>query len=170
MPNHRKGHVKALQKVYEDLYPSLCIQGRIMGASDAVVRDAIQDVFLELLEKKSIRENIKKIKPYIKVALRHRIAKATKVRFTDLDEKLMDPVKSYERYLIEQQSTENLKTSLQKAIMSLTDAQKMIITLRFYDGMNYEEIAEQEKITVRTVYNQMHKAIKTLRNFKIDRS
>jgi len=156
-----------LTKAYHELFPALCLQGRIMGASDALVRDAIHDIFLELLEKKNVLNNIQNFKPYISTALRRRLAKDLKKQFTELDENKLDSQSSYENHIIQSEQKEQLRNRLQQSIESLSPSQRNILHLRFYKGLSYEEIALDLGTAKRTVYNQFHSAVKNLRQKKI---
>ena len=156
-----------LMEAYHKLFPALCLQGKILGASDAMVSDAIHDVFLELLEKKKVLDNIENFNAYISISLRRKLSKELKRQFKDLDEKSLNPQKSYESFIIQSEQNQSIKEKLEKAINALTPSQRKILTLRFYHGMSYDEIASFQGSTLRTVYNQFHSAIKLLRAKKI---
>lgn len=156
-----------LIEAYHKLFPALCLQGKILGASDAMVSDAIHDIFLDLLEKKKVLDNIQNFNAYITIALRRKLSKELKRQFSDLDEKSMDPQKSYESFIIQSEQNKSIRNKLQEAINDLTPSQRKILTLRFYGGLSYEEIANHQGSTVRTVYNQFYSAIKSLRAKKI---
>jgi RNA polymerase sigma factor (sigma-70 family) len=57
---------------------------------------------------------------------------------------------------------------LANAFQSLSPSQRQIMLLKYYDGMSYEEIAHQLNNKPRTIYNQVHDALKRLRSsFKL---
>ena len=63
-----------------------------------------------------------------------------------------------------QLSYENeLKTEIQKAIDGLPEQCRLIFKLSRFEEMKYKEIAEQLGISVKTVENQMGKALRVLR-------
>jgi RNA polymerase sigma factor (sigma-70 family) len=48
-------------------------------------------------------------------------------------------------------------------INDLPNRQKELIALRFYEGLNYEEIVQRTGLSHRTVYNKIHEGIKKLK-------
>ena len=57
-----------------------------------------------------------------------------------------------------------MKKLLRNAVESLPERQRELVQLRFYEHMSYEEIAMKTSLSVRTVYNKLHEAIKKLRS------
>jgi RNA polymerase sigma factor (sigma-70 family) len=55
-----------------------------------------------------------------------------------------------------------------KALNSLTKRQKEAITLKFYDGLSYQEVAVLMAMSVRATYNLIYRAIEVLRS-QLDR-
>lgn len=70
----------------------------------------------------------------------------------------------YEDYLVAWQSEETIKRLLKGAIDELPERQRELVRLRFYEQLSHEEIARQTSLSLRTVYNKLHEAIKKLRN------
>jgi RNA polymerase sigma-70 factor (ECF subfamily) len=54
--------------------------------------------------------------------------------------------------------------SIQKAVLSLPDASRMVLVLREYEGMSYHEIAETLDIPIGTVMSRLNYARKTLKD------
>ncbi len=73
----------------------------------------------------------------------------------------------YEDYIIAWQEEETMKSSLLLAIESLPPRQRELLQLRFYDQLSYEEIASRTSLSIRTVYNKLHEALKKLRTHSI---
>jgi RNA polymerase sigma-70 factor (ECF subfamily) len=70
----------------------------------------------------------------------------------------------YETFIIATQKDEMIKEALQQAIASLPRRQRQLLQLRYYEQMGYEEIADKTSLSVRTVYNKLHEALKKLRS------
>lgn len=155
--------IKNVEEIYHQLFPALLLQGKIMGANEHMIRDTIHDIFLELIEKKQRTSGIKNFKAYVSVSFRRRLAKNLKKQFSDIDEAKVQSQDSYEDFLVENEETLNLKLNLRKALDALAPSQRTIIKLRFYSGLTYEEISAELGIKIRTVYNQVHSSVKTLR-------
>ena len=71
---------------------------------------------------------------------------------------------SYEDYLVGQVCNEELAHVLKIAIAALPVRQRKLLQLRFYEQLGFEEIAERTSLSVRTIYNKLHEAIKKLRS------
>jgi RNA polymerase sigma factor (sigma-70 family) len=78
-------------------------------------------------------------------------------------EKLLLPVASYESILIEQQTDENLKIRLRQAIEELTPRQKQIVSMKYFDELTYDDIAEKTGLQKDTLYKVLHEAVNRLK-------
>ncbi len=76
------------------------------------------------------------------------------------DLQLQDPGLGPEALFFEQERT----ALVQKAILSLPDASRVVLVLREYEGMSYQQIAEALDIPVGTVMSRLNYARKTLRD------
>ena len=70
---------------------------------------------------------------------------------------------SYEEYLVQLQHSKELKDRLTKALDQLTQREKELMELKFFEDLDYDEIAARCNITKRTAYNIIHAALKTLK-------
>jgi RNA polymerase sigma-70 factor (ECF subfamily) len=70
---------------------------------------------------------------------------------------------SYEQYIIALQSDAELREALRRAMEQLTDREKELLRLRFFENKDYDEIAAACNITKRTAYNIIFAALKTLK-------
>jgi RNA polymerase sigma-70 factor (ECF subfamily) len=70
---------------------------------------------------------------------------------------------SYEDYIIAWQDEERTRTMLLAIIQSLPPRQKELVRLRFYEQLTFEEIALKTSLSLRTVYNKLHEALKNIR-------
>ncbi len=70
---------------------------------------------------------------------------------------------SYEEYIIACQDRENTKSLLLKIIQTLPPREKQLVQMRFYDQMTFQEISEKTSLSIRTVYNKLHEALKRIR-------
>lgn len=68
-----------------------------------------------------------------------------------------------EENLIQKDEQDHLSRILLQHINELPSRQKELITLRFYEGLSYDEIVQKTGLTHRTVYNKIHEALKKLK-------
>ena len=64
---------------------------------------------------------------------------------------------------IQQLAAQELKTKIQQALASLPEQCRTIFQMSRFEDLKYREIAEQLQLSVKTVENQMGKALRTMR-------
>jgi RNA polymerase sigma factor (sigma-70 family) len=107
------------------------------------------------------------IKPYLIVSFKrfliawYRKQKSMLQINTDEHDRAVQP---YETYIIAAEKQEAVKNALQQALPLLSKRQKQLVQLRFYEQMTYEEISQKTSLTIRTIYNKLHEALKKLRS------
>lgn len=153
----------AIFDLYKTLYNPLFNYGFILYKERENVEDAINQMFLELWENRGNLKVVLNVKSYLFTYLRRKIT-----REKHIEKRLVIPdVETYEQsivdYIVQLQLEEETKERIFKAIGKLTDRQKQMIMLKFYENLEYEEISEHTGLAIRTVYNNIHDAIKFLR-------
>jgi RNA polymerase sigma factor (sigma-70 family) len=101
---------------------------------------------VELWKNKAHLTEVKCVKKYLYISLRRKIIKdfikENKFRSHQLSENYdFEVVFPYEILLINDQSAHEIQEKLSKSLENLTSRQKEAIFLRFYENMEYEDIA-----------------------------
>ena len=163
-----QGNESAFHRLFIEQYRSLMIFGLGIKMDKALIEDMIQELFLELWKRRSSLPPVENLNAYLKQILKRKIFKSIQkgekvhyLKFLNIN----DQVHPYESLLIQQESNQQLRFKLQNALNKLTQKQKEIIQLRFFNGLSYDEIAHQSGIQKRTIYNQVHSAILVLKKF-----
>jgi len=159
-----EGDDKAIELLFSKYYKYLCACVYKLIKDSNTAEDIVQEVFMELWKKrKGLNINIS-IKAYLRRAsinktLNH--IRAKKVNFEDESELLIVPSKvSSSQQEIE--GTE-LQTEITRAIDKLPEKCRIIFAMSRYEEMTYKEIAAKLEISVKTVENQISKALKLLK-------
>ena len=166
----REGQQSALDTIYQNLIRPLYQYGSKLTPNQALVEDCIQDMFVELWERRERLGPTDSIKFYLFKVLRRTIMrrlrqnKATVTKPTFSNDALAVE-ESAEFNLIIAQSLAQRKSAIQKAIDQLADRQREVIYLRFYDELDFEEIARIMDIEVKSVYKLTYKAIHSLKGY-----
>lgn len=154
---------KALGMIYDKYIDFLAKELYFFIKNKEEAEDIIQDLFLELWKKKKHIANINmSLKYYLKKAAFNRAINKVKKQkyFEDLE---ADDVS---KKLYEEDTGLELK-ELDERIKSEIDRLpakcRTIFMLSRYENMSYKEIAEQLDVSVKTVENQISKALKILR-------
>lgn len=160
--------IKKLEEIYDSSFSFLYTQGFIFCGDKNLTKDSIQALFLELCEKPHIIKSIENPRAYLLTSLKRKILKTKKKNQQSIEQtNVSDQTKelSYEDLLIKSQDDKDLQLNIQKALSSLSPTQRKVLKLRFYEGLSYEEIASATSTSKRTVYNQIHEAIKRIRKY-----
>jgi len=155
--------------LYRKYYHSLLFIG-IKEIKDAgLVKDAIQQQFLYLWEKRESIQPAKNVRSYLITSFLRRLTADWKRAGKTGDLQVAwnyhsrEPELTPEENLIRKDDHRHLSTLLLNHLNTLPSRQKELIVLRFYEGLTYDEITERTGLTHRTVYNKIHEALKTLK-------
>lgn len=162
-----KGDKEALFAIMTSCYNDLFRYGIKFTADKDVTKDIIGQFFLHMWDHRASFASADNIKAYVITSYkRFVISYLTKIsRQLNIEEQMPSSYEySYEDYLIAWQSEESVKKLLRNAVESLPERQRQLIQLRFYEQLSYEDIAEKTSLSLRTIYNKLHEAIKKLRS------
>jgi len=167
--NFQEGSDSAYETIYRNYAASLFAFGLKLTRDKELVKDCIQDLFVEIWKSKHRLASVKSIKSYLFKSIRRKvIAESVKKRkkFTDnvlakLPKYLQDC--SVEVSLIESQNFTLQQQKLKMAMSMLTDRQKEIIHLKFYSFLSYVEISEVMSLSMKGTYKLMGRSICRLR-------
>ncbi len=139
---------------------------RLCGDKE-LTKDLLQSFFLELWESRFQSQNIQYLEAYLKKAFHRKVVKTLQKNTTQQvalkNQTTTFSVPSYETLLINFQTEKKQKKQLESAINNLPIQQKEALSLRFKEGLDYEEIANSTGKSQQTIYNQIHSAIQKLR-------
>ncbi|MEN7547637.1 sigma-70 family RNA polymerase sigma factor [Rapidithrix thailandica] len=144
----KEGSEAAFHHIYQVYFPVLFNYGHQFTADRELVKDLIQDLFIDIKEKRKKLGDTTSIKFYLFRALRRRVLRAEQrhrlkfFRNASQEEHGFEISLSHETKLINAQMDEELKANLEKAFASLTKRQKEIILYYYYEGMSYQDITK----------------------------
>lgn len=153
------------EQVFKTHYKNLFAYAITILKSEAAAEEIVQNVFLRLWEKKLLLPPGVQLKPYLYRAVHNESLNYIK----------HEKVKSrYQLYAVgrndEQEQpaskkvmTAELERNIQDALNELPEQCRTIFQLSRFEELKYREIADQLGISVKTVENQMGKALKLLR-------
>lgn len=163
----KKGDSNAYLTIYDAHYHTLFLYGLKFCNDALLTNDCIQELFLELWKNREIISPVKKIKSYLLVYLKRKILAERRKRLLYTRGEFHDFENlqgwSHEEELIRQEQSQEQRVALQHAISRLTDRQKEVLHLKFYESLSYEEIAELTGLKIGRVYNIMHEAVRALK-------
>lgn len=137
-----------------------------------LVEDCVHDLFVYVFQHRATLGDTNAIKYYLFKSLRRRVievlekqSKAAQESRAVADSYHHDELAtaSQEVNIIEAETSIAKNRRLAEAIENLPPRQKEAIYLLYFSKLEYEEIAAIMSLSIRTVYNQIHTAIQTLR-------
>ena len=164
-----KGNKDAFGTIYNRYSNFLLSYARCYTDETALVEDCIQELFIELWEKRSNLSETDSVQFYlqccIKRKLYRRLQQQTKyIAANDICTISAAPVTaSYESVFILNEKLKERQVVLNKAINSLPVRQRKVMYMRYYEGLSFDQIAGLMLLNRKTAYNIVFKALDSLR-------
>jgi len=166
----RAGDRDALVSLYNCYYIGLINYGMKLTGDKELTNDCITQVLLRLWDRRQRLPAVENPRSYLLTCLKHELfaeRKAEKVRaaISSRLQRMSDrSAPSYEEYIIQLQTNKELAEKLANALNKLSKREKELLRLKFFDDLDYDEIASRCGITKRTAYNIIHSALSTLKS------
>ncbi|MBD2753038.1 RNA polymerase sigma factor [Spirosoma validum] len=164
----KTGDERALGELARGHYPSLYNYGLQMTSDSELVWDTIQDMFLELWDRRDKIGDAVFVRAYLLKALRYKLLKAQSHRTTvTIDEsKSINGLfsASVEEEIIDNEVHAEQTRLLHQLMSTLTKRQQEVLYLRFYQNLENYEIAQIMGMERQSVANLLHRTFKELRS------
>lgn len=164
----KNGDIRALESLYNTHINSLVKYGLKITADSNLVKDCIQDLFVELWKNKQNLADTTDPKFYLFRSLRNKLSRALSRQSFVSEAEIQLATNSLATSYIELDIAEKEQEfytlhNLQQLLDKLPRRQHEVIYLRFYHNFSYESIAALMSMNYQSVLNLMQRAIKTLR-------
>jgi RNA polymerase sigma factor (sigma-70 family) len=165
----KQGNKAAFAKIFKKYYSDLFYYGVKLVSDEDLVKDELQELFADLWNKRQNLSDITHIKAYLIKSFRRKVLKTIsnnrKISIVEIDEtQEIEFQMSIEDLMIKNEQDNIDLNQLRTSIESLNKTQKEIIYLKFYNDLDYQDIAEITGLKYQSIRNSMHKALKMLRN------
>lgn len=155
-----------LSQLYYTIFDDLINYGLKFVKDIAIVEDAIQEIFVDLLQNKKKYTKINNPKYYIFKSVKYIIIKDAEQKsgHSPLSQLYHSPaVYPFENEIIEKEKTSYRNKIIDKALKELSHKEKESIYLKYICGLNYHEIAGIMNIKTETSRTLIYRAIKKIR-------
>lgn|SRR5699024_5964490 len=164
------GDLKAWERIFTLFYKDLYGYGLKLSARPELTRDGIHELFVELWNRREHLGDVKSVKAYLLASLRRKLLKKIKEerKYTaDLKNNeagYTNKVQfSPEEVIIKRETQKSKVQALYSAFEHLSDRQKEVLYLKYFNGMSYDEIEEILGINYQSIRNHIYRAVKRLR-------
>ena len=176
--NFISGNESAIADIYAKYVPVLYNYGMNIISNSSLVNDTIQDVFFELINKRTNLSPATSVKFYLIASFRRRLLRQiTRERklVSELNEEQKGFLYKIEPDVVHISSNLSLdkKKIIQKACNNLPKRQREAIALFFFEGLSYQEIAQvfdfsHPKNARTLIYRALDSLSKILAGWKTD--
>lgn len=168
----KAGDRSALERIYRSHIDLLFQYGHKFSRSAPLVEDCIQDLFLDLWRRREQLSDTDAIRPYLLLALRRRIIQRIdrhRKRFSNADpaEHAFDVEPAHDELVIAGEISEEQSLQLKNAFRQLSDRQREIIYLKYFAGMDYEDIGKIMDLNYQSARNLVSRALKKLKELLV---
>lgn len=165
----KKGDAQALEFLFRAYYSYLFNYGVKLAREEELVKDAIQELFSYIWEKRRNLSAVESIKAYLLVSLRRRLLNTLgkqgrqKTAHQEFTMEQIANVFSLEDLMIfaEQEASEQKR--LRSAFKKIPARMREALYLKMYDNLTYKEIAEIMNVRPQVVRNYLSEAYHRLK-------
>jgi len=167
----KKGKEKALSELFMLHLEELYEYGYMLCRDRALVEDCIQDLFLKLWQNRRTLTEVTTVQSYLIVALRNRIHDSFRKKKKEYS--LEDHKEAEQNYI--EASTEDhwvklehqklQREAVKEVLNKLPERMRQAVYLRYFEGLEYADIAHIMKIRRQVAINMVYRAGKKLRAY-----
>ena len=169
----RMGCEKSLMIIFDKHIKMLYKYGYKIVPDEALVKDSIQELFIDLWRRHKTLGETASIKFYLLKCLRRKLYKMhpgneKNLFIEDLDENQSLLIESsYETDLIKEQTSTEKRNQILTKLNLLSKRQREAIFLKYYEDLSYDEIGSLMSLSRQSAYNLIHRALSALKHFFI---
>ncbi len=120
--------------------------------------DAVQEAFIDAFQSLKSFDLTRKFYPWFYVLLRNRCYKAA----TNIKRKMAENIEDIQILAPQENLPIEELLTLERALFSLSDEERELVTLKHLDGLSYEELAERFNIPRGTIMSRLFHARRQL--------
>lgn len=163
MESLKAGNQTAFEMIFRSYYQSLCNYAHTFLPDREEAEEVVQNSFVSLWEKKEELDIRTSTKSYLFSMVRN--ASLNRVRHEKVRQRHAQQHQLHGEYVNEANpvEAEELEHKIWKAMEKLPEQCRLVFKMSRFEEMRYAEIAEHLNISVKTVENQIGKALKIMR-------
>jgi RNA polymerase sigma factor (sigma-70 family) len=164
----KAGDEEAFSLLFEKYYGLLVNYGKTLNTESEIVKDCIQDVFVDIWNYRHTLNEARVVKAYLLSSVRKRIVRLHERNHIFSNAISIDSIDFLYEYSIEDRliADETMAKSVKKInqlINSLPARQSEALYLRYHQGLTVDQVSEVLNINYQSTKNLLHRAILQLR-------
>jgi RNA polymerase sigma factor (sigma-70 family) len=165
----KEGNESAFNALLHQYYSLLLNYGVRLVSDKQLVKDCLHDFFVDIWTKRAGLGDVKMLKAYLIISFRRRLLreKSKNKRLQIVDEAPdnydFEVEFNIESEIIVEETKQEISEKLKYHISALTKRQREAVYLRFYQDLDYPQVAEIMEISHPATVNLVYSAIKVLR-------
>jgi RNA polymerase sigma factor (sigma-70 family) len=166
----QEGDMEAFAHIYNQYVKVLYRYGTKLTSNEELVKDTIQEIFLDLyVNRKNNKTNPLNLKYYLVLAVKRNLIKKLKRLRRNSNEEpfnelVFEPEYSIEKKIIEDEQKDEKNRLVVNALKTIPPKQKEALYLRYNEGLDYDDISKILKISKESVRKQVYRALKKIRS------
>lgn len=167
-----KSFLEGDQKAFADLYKiyaeDLFMYGFKITSEEVLIKDAIQELFIEIWKNKDKLSKVEKPKAYLLKALHYKLLRSLKKesKIIPLNPEVIEKVTATAAFettwILEEMKTERIEI-LRNHLNNLPERQRQILHLKYFQNLTSKQIGDLLNINTQSVSNLLYRGISTLR-------
>jgi RNA polymerase sigma factor (sigma-70 family) len=166
----RSGDYAAFTLLYNKYIQPLTQYGLKFIPDLPAVEDCLHDVFVWLWTNRHKLHIHASVKSYlfksVRTSMLHCLEKQNRLQSLSAGDEQAYPFElllTPETHVLHNEHQRLMRQQIERVLLILTAKQKEVIYLRYYEGLNFEDIAQNMNLSVKACYKLMGRAITTLR-------
>lgn len=171
--SYRNGNEAAFRELYDHYYAGLLGYGSRFTEDHQAIEESIQDLFLKLWRNRASIGPTPSVKFYLYKSFRRILARKLRylpdtVALSGQEDKLHFNFEiGQDEVLMKKEHIAELKRQLEAAMATMTDRQREVIYLKYYEDLSYDEISDVLNITPKATYKLVYRALDHLRDHMV---
>ncbi len=166
----REGDASSFEQLYRQSADKLLGYGYRLTPDRQLVEDCLQELFVEIWEKRERLSDVQSVISYLSVSLRRKIIRAKgqnlkKVGSDEAEDHHFEAEIAIDQQIIDQETDMERSQDLQKAMNELSGRQREALYLKYQLGMDYEEICEHLDMNYQSARNLISRGLAKLKKY-----
>jgi len=164
----KKDRLNHFNKIYDKYHKQLYVFAIHYLKDKNLSKDAVQDVFLKLWEKRKKLDDELALKNYLFTMTKNRVLNM--IRKEENKKRIIDSLKktvSNKSHSVTEDEIQlnEYKQLVQKALQKISPAKREVFKMRRFSGMSNAEVAEERNVSIYTVKTQFYHVTKFIRKY-----